>query len=132
MTKTDRMLGRISYITLWVNEYDTCLAFYRDMLGLPLESADENFAQFSTEGTKLYLHRLRDNSPLRVRALEIHFEVSDVDHAYDKLIERGVRFEHQLSNMPWGLRMAAFRDPEGNAIEIVGPLDPDEPSGKYT
>lgn len=47
------MLGRISYITLWVNEYDACLAFYRDVLGLPLEAADENFPNF--------LHRARSS-----------------------------------------------------------------------
>lgn len=125
------MLSRISYITLWVNEYDACLAFYRDVLGLPLETSDENFAQFATEGTKLYLHRLGDRSPLRSRALEIHFEVRDVDGAYIKLLERGVQFEHQPANMPWGARMAALRDPEGNAIEIVGPPDPHEAIKDY-
>ena len=120
------MLNRISYITLWVNEYDACLAFYRDLLALPLETADDNFAQFATQGAKLYLHRLGTTSPLRSRALEIHFEVQDVDAVYSKLLERGVQFEDQPANMPWGARMAAFRDPEGNAIEIVGPLDPNE------
>jgi len=125
------MLSRISYITLWVNEYDACLAFYRDVLGLPLETSDENFAQFDTQGTKLYLHRLREKSSLRSRALEIHFEVRDVDAAYSKLLERGVPFEHPPANMPWGARMAAFRDPEGNAIEIVGPHDPHEAIKDY-
>jgi lactoylglutathione lyase len=125
------MLGRISYITLWVHEYEACLAFYRDALGLPLETSDENFAQFATQGTKLYLHRLGDKSPLRKHGLEIHFEVPDVASVYAKLLERGVQFEHQPANMPWGVRMAAFRDPEGNAIEIVGPPDPDEAIENY-
>lgn len=125
------MLGPISYITLWVNAYDTCLAFYRDALELPLETADENFAQFATAGTKLYLHRLGDKSALRSHAVEIHFEVQDVDAVYRKLVEKGVQFEHPPANMPWGARMAAFRDPEGNAIEIVGPRDPDEATRYY-
>jgi catechol 2,3-dioxygenase-like lactoylglutathione lyase family enzyme len=125
------MLGRISYITLWVNEYDACLAFYRDMLELPLETADENFAKFVTEGTKLYLHRLGDGSPLRTHALEIHFDVPDVDAAYNSLLRRGAQFEQPPANMPWGTRMAALRDPEGNAIEIVGPLDPKEAIKSY-
>ena len=125
------MLGRISYITLWVNESDACLAFYRDVLALPLETSDDKFAQFATQGAKLYLHRLGTKAPLRSRALEIHFEVPDVDAAYSKLLERGVQFEDQPANMPWGARMAAFRDPEGNAIEIVGPLDPNEAIKNY-
>lgn len=61
-----------------------------------------------------------------MHALEIHFEVPDVNTAYTKLLKRGVTFEHPPANMTWGTRMAAFRDPEGNAIEIVGPLDPNE------
>jgi lactoylglutathione lyase len=125
------MLGPISYITLWVNKYDECLAFYRDVLRLPLEAADENFAPFSTQGTGLYLHRLGDQSPLRRQALEIHFDVANVDVVYKQLLERGVKFEHQPANMPWGTRMAAFRDPEGNAIEIVGPLDLNEEIKSY-
>jgi hypothetical protein len=38
-----------------------------------------------------------------------------------------VDFEDLPANRPWGVRMAAFRDPEGFALEIVGPLDPNEP-----
>ena len=36
-----------------------------------------------------------------------------------------------LPTGPGALRMAAFRDPEGFVIEIVGPLDPDEPLPTY-
>jgi lactoylglutathione lyase len=125
------MLGRISYITLWVNQYEACLAFYRDILELPLESSDENFAQFANQGTKLYLHRLGDLTHLRNHALEIHFEVPDVDAAYNWLLNRGAKFEQPPANMPWGTRMAALHDPEGNAIEIVGPLDPNEAVKDY-
>jgi catechol 2,3-dioxygenase-like lactoylglutathione lyase family enzyme len=114
--------AKLTYITLWVQAYDDCLAFYRDQLGLPLEAADENFAQFTTQGTHLYLHRLGSAPPLREHSLEIHFEVPDVDEAYESLLERGVRFDSPPANMPWGTRMAACRDPEGFHVEIVGPL----------
>lgn len=109
-----------------MKEYDACLRFYRDLLSLPLESADENFAQFSTEGARLYLHRLKSGPALRSHGLEIHFEVENVDTAYADLLKKSIQFESKPANMPWGTRMAAFRDPEGNVIEIVGPLDPKE------
>jgi uncharacterized glyoxalase superfamily protein PhnB len=63
--------------------------------------------------------------------VEIHFEVSDVNAAYNWLMTKGANFEQAPANMPWGTRMAALRDPEGNAIEIVGPLDPNEPVIEY-
>ena len=94
-----------------------------------VEYGDENFIQFATAGTKLYIHRLRSAPPLREHAVEIHFDVPNVDAAYQELVERGVKFEEAPANRPWGARMAAFRDPEGFAVEIVGPLNPDEPLG---
>ena len=124
-------LDHIPYITLWATRFDEMVAFYRDKLGLPIEYGDENFIQFATRGTKLYIHRLREAPPLREHAVEIHFDVPDVDDAYQELLGRGVEFEDPPANRPWRARMAAFRDPEGFALEIVGPLNPDEPIPSY-
>ena len=124
-------LKNIPYITLWVANFDETVAFYRDQLDLPIEYGDENFIQFATLGTKLYIHRLGTAPPLREHAVEIHFDVPDVDAAYHELVERGVEFQDPPANRPWGTRMAAFRDPEGFALEIVGPLNPDEPVLTY-
>jgi catechol 2,3-dioxygenase-like lactoylglutathione lyase family enzyme len=120
-------LNSISYITLWAVNFDEMVVFYRDMLELPVAYSDENFIQFATQGTKLYLHRLGTAPPLREHTVEIHFNVPDVDAAYQELVGRGADFEEAPANRPWGARMAAFRDPEGYSIEIVGPLDPDKP-----
>jgi catechol 2,3-dioxygenase-like lactoylglutathione lyase family enzyme len=124
-------LNTISYITLWVQQYDESLAFYRDLLGLEVEQSDENFTQFATQGIRFYLHRLGAAPQLREHTVEIHFPVPDVDEAYRTLAARGIVFEQAPANMPWGTRMAAFRDPEGYALEIVGPLNPDEPVRSY-
>ena len=124
-------LTTIPYITLWAVKFEHMVAFYRDQLQLPVEYGDENFFQFATQGTKLYIHRLGSAPNLRDHAIEIHFDVPDVDTAYAKLQQRGVVFEDPPANRPWGARMAAFRDPEGFALEIVGPLNPDEPTPTY-
>ena len=124
-------LGNIPYITLWAAKFDEMVAFYQHKLELPVEYSDENFIQFATQGTKLYIHRLGDAPPLREHTVEIHFDVSNVDAAYQALVARGVEFEDPPANRPWGVRMAAFRDPEGFSLEIVGPLNPDEPVPHY-
>jgi len=124
-------LSNIPYITLWAINFDEMVALYRDKLELPVEYAAENFIQFATQGTKLYIHRLGAATPLRDHAVEIHFDVPDVDAAYEVLCQRGVVFDDPPANQPWGARMAAFRDPEGFALEIVGPLNPDEPTPTY-
>lgn len=119
-------LATIPYITLWARNFTQSLDFYRDKLGLEVEYEDASFAQFSTKGTKLYLHALEEAEPLRDHTVEIHFEVPEVDGAYQVLAGHGVVFEHAPQNMPWGVRMAGFRDPEGYMIEIIGPLKPGE------
>ena len=124
-------LTTIPYITLWAVKFDEMVAFYRDKLELSVVYGDENFIQFATQGTRLYIHRLESAPALRDHAVEIHFEVPDVDAAYRELLQRGVQFEESPANRPWGARMAAFRDPEGYALEIVGPLDPTEPMPSY-
>lgn len=124
-------LNNIPYITLWAANFDEMVAFYQDTLELPVEYGDENFIQFSTQGTKIYIHRLRTAPALRDHTVEIHFDVPDVDIAYQELVHRGVEFEEVPANRPWGARMAAFRDPEGYSVEIVGPLNPDEAVPSY-
>jgi len=121
----------IPYITLWAVHFNEMVAFYRDKLELPVEYGNENFIQFATQGTKLYIHRLGTAPSLREHTIEIHFDVADVDAAYKELVGRGLAFEDPPANRPWGVRMAAFRDPEGYALEIVGPLNPNEPTPKY-
>ncbi len=116
------MLIKIPYITLWARKFDECVSFYKNTLGLPVELEKENFVQFTTSGTKLYIHRTDDSQPLRSHTVEIHFEVDDVDKTYQNLKEKGVTFKSAPQNMPWGNRLAAFRDPEGYVIELVGPL----------
>ena len=119
-------LEKIPYITLWSTKFAATVSFYKDTLDLPVEFEDENFAQFNTSGAKLYIHRNHETRSLRDNTVEIHFQVADVDQTHNELAERGVAFEHLPQNMPWGSRMAAFRDPEGYTVEIVGPLKEEE------
>src|SRR4051794_20842865 len=116
------MLHTIPYITLWVRDFERTVRFYKDTLGLPLVEINEAFARFGTGGTQLAFHALEPGHPVPGnRQLEIHFDVADVDSVYEELRGRGVEFNEPPANMPWGVRMAAFNDPEGWTVELVGP-----------
>jgi lactoylglutathione lyase len=117
------MLHTIPYITLWVRDFERTVRFYRDMMGLPVLEANESFARFGTGGTQLAFHALGPGDPAPGdRGLEIHFQVAEVDPVYYELRGRGVEFKEPPANMPWGVRMAAFADPEGWTVEIIGPI----------
>ena len=52
----------------------------------------------------------------------IYFFVRDVDRAYRELSARGVSFDGEPADAPWGHRVALLRDPEGRRICLAQPL----------
>ena len=48
-----------------------------------------------------------------------YFYVEDVDQACAALAARGVTIDQPPTNMPWGHRIATFRDPEGRQICVA-------------
>lgn len=54
----------------------------------------------------------------------VSFTVDDVDATYRELRERGVDFEGEPATLDeWGIRAAAFHDPEGNSLFLVQALE---------
>jgi predicted enzyme related to lactoylglutathione lyase len=45
--------------------------------------------------------------------------VEDVDKAYQTLCEKGVSFDKEPNDTPWGGRIALFSDPDGNLLQLV-------------
>ncbi|GCE29319.1 hypothetical protein KDA_48030 [Dictyobacter alpinus] len=49
----------------------------------------------------------------------LQFEVDEVDHTFDMLRNKGIHFiTHPTDITEWGSRVAHFRDPDGNVIEL--------------
>jgi lactoylglutathione lyase len=49
----------------------------------------------------------------------IYLIVADVDRAHRELAARGVVFEREPADMPWGHRVATLRDPEGRCVQLA-------------
>ena len=122
-------LRNLPYLTLWAVNFDKEKNLYKEILGLPVDQENDNFIMFDTKGSKLALHRLKKASRLDRPTVELHLEVDDVDEVYLSLQRKGVKFADKPANRPWGNRMASFHDPEGYAVEIIGPLKAGEPVG---
>jgi len=56
--------------------------------------------------------------------INLHFfHVDSVDEYYNYLSEKGVQFINEPHDRKdWGIRVAHFRDPDGNLIEINAPI----------
>ena len=48
--------------------------------------------------------------------------VEDVDVAYEAFRERGVNFESEPEDQPWGARATSLLDPDGTRVYLLGPL----------
>jgi len=121
-TSTDVKLSKIGTLMLAVADLPRAVAFYRDVLGVPVRFATEEFAFLDGGAVMLGLRRdAKLGTPGENLRSEVVFEVEDVDAAYAALAARGVEFKHAVRQASGDRYVADFRDPDGNAISIFGP-----------
>ena len=115
----------IGYINLAATDFTRSLAFYRDVLALPVLFVDDKFqfAAFGAGPVRFAVVGGADSKKMReARGGDFHtgiaFCVPDVDAAHRELAAKGVRFTMNPSKQPWGGYMALFADPDGNVFYL--------------
>jgi lactoylglutathione lyase len=119
---------------LLVSDFPASLAFWRDIMMLPMTFGDETmgYAYFDTgsagielmsrAGFAASLNEVMPSRPDGYPAV-IVFRVDDVDATYDDLVKRGVKAIAEPVDRPvWQARTAHFSDPDGYLVEIYSPL----------
>ncbi|MED4761707.1 VOC family protein [Priestia megaterium] len=123
---------KLLQIRLLVNDFKKSTEFYRDLLGNQISWYEEEreYALFNNGETKIEL--LSQNAMAEVigkenRSLDgesqsnflLQFEVENVDKTYNYLRENGIEFVTEPHDRKeWRSRIAHFRDPDKNLIEI--------------
>ncbi len=113
---------KIGTIMLGARQMEKSLAFYRDVLGLPVKFTTPEFAFLDAGGVTLCLREaknLKDSSD--ERRTEIVFHVEDIQVAYEALKSRGVVFRREPRIVTGDQLAADFRDPDGHVLSIFGP-----------
>lgn len=127
-------LGRLHQIAQRVHDADRAVAFYRDVLRLPLLfTAPPNLAFFDCAGVRLMLSPPSPgfDHPGSV----LYFAVDDIAAAHAALVARGAVFTTpptKIATLPdrevW---LAAFADSEGNPLALMAePRLPAEHGGR--
>lgn len=116
-------LRRIGQIAVIVQDLDRAVRFYRDTLGLAfLFQAPPALAFFDCGGVRLMLTPPEGPEPGRGTSI-LYYVVDDIAAAHAALVARGVEFLNLpriIARMPdHDLWMAAFRDSEGNLLELM-------------
>ena len=114
------LVKRLNAVFLYVHDLDRSLAFYRDVLGIPLERDAHNpdWAEASfPDGVRFALHPWHEGVPaIGSGSVMIDFEVEDLDAALAGLTEAGVEVGEPMREF-WG-SVCSFTDPDGYRIDL--------------
>ncbi|WFE41848.1 VOC family protein [Micromonospora sp. WMMD998] len=109
-------------ITLLVTDLDRSLDFYRE-LGFDELDRGEGNAVLGSGPTRLVLRRVTGAAPISRRLVHVNLEVDDIQAAYERLREGGVRFTYAPRVVNRGTKLevwaAAFRDPDGHGVALT-------------
>ena len=116
-------MTRINVVYLYVGDLDRSIAFYRELLGIPLErhATDPLWAETHLEGgIRFALHAggpsLRPQVPGTVR---VNFEERELEGTVERLRSAGTRVG-PIEREEWGESVEVF-DPDGYVIELFRP-----------
>lgn len=124
---------KMKYMILYVEKYDECLRFYKELLRLPIKGEHGTYIEFDTGETILAMNSreaVRELTGLSIpngisesANFELGFIVEDVNETISRLREQGVKVLVEPITKPWGQTIAYVSDPDGNYIEICSSLE---------
>jgi len=115
---------RINYAIVFVSDMSRSVAFYRDVMGLPLRFESPGWTEFATEGATLALHLAEApvsaaENPLRVPPGRCRpgFRVPDLDAFHQRMLQHKVPCVEEPRSQ-FGTRVAQYVDPDGLGISV--------------
>ena len=116
-------------ITLFVQDCERSKEYYARVFDLSPVYEDENAAAFKFENTIVNLLRFSAAhelvapgavaAPGAGSSFQLTIWVDDADAVCEELASRGVTLLNGPLDRPWGLRTAAFADPDGHVWELA-------------
>lgn len=110
-------------LTLLVTDLPRSLNFYRDVLGFSEVDQGAHNAVLASGSTRIVLREVTGAAPISRRLVHVNLEVSDIEAAYERLRESGVRFTYAPRVVNRGTKLegwaAAFRDPDGHGVALT-------------
>ncbi|MFL5939479.1 MAG: VOC family protein [Gaiellaceae bacterium] len=121
-TTTEPLVRRLDVVYLYVSEMERSVAFYRDLLGIPLEG-DDDWQEATLGSTRFALHRAYEGiGPLSAGTIHVSLGVADLDAATDRLRAAGVEAQETMRD-EWGAA-ARIVDPDGYELYLFQPPAP--------
>ena len=117
---------RVSYAIIFVSDMDRSVAFYRDVIGLPLKFESPGWTEFATDGATLALHMSHeraeddtdaDSDRMPAGRCRPGLQVPDLDEFHQRMLAHDVPCIQNPTDV-FGSRVAQYRDPDGLTISV--------------
>ncbi len=114
---------RVSYAIVFVSDMKRAVAFYRDVLGIPLRFESPEWTELATEGATVALHKgdrpaaagdPRQNSAGLCRP---GLSVPDLAEFHRRMIDKDVPCVQEPRDV-FGARIAQYADPDGLVLSV--------------
>ena len=122
-------LKSVGAITMFVDDPKRSKEFYERVFGAPVAFEDDDSVAFEFENmiVNLLVERsapeLIEPAPVAGREAGSRFQltvfVEDADAVVEQLRSTGVELLNGPIDRPWGMRTAAFADPDGHVWEVA-------------
>ena len=132
------MKPKIALISIFTDNYENMVAFYRDVVGFEVAFEMGQYVEFKNEGVRFAVCAMdvmvqtvahpSFKEPRSGQPFELAFDVTspvEVNKVYSELIGKGATPVQGPADMPWNQRTAFFADPDGNIHEIFADFPQD-------
>ena len=118
------MIKQFAGASVWSEDLNNLLPFYRDRLGLPVAIQSPGFVVLGPQGGPML--GLGTHSEVKGRNADparhmVGLDTADVDGEHRRLHAAGVEFIETPTDYGQ-LRIATLKDPEGNLVQLLQPL----------
>ncbi len=115
---------RLNHAIVFVSDMTRSVAFYKDVIGLPLKFESPAWTEFATDGATLALHETKGANPDSESSQEVPagrcrpgLSVPDLDEFHSRMIANNVPCVQEPME-EFGARLAQYLDPDGLAISV--------------
>jgi lactoylglutathione lyase len=125
-------LKSVGAITMFIDDTQRSKAFYEQVFGAKIVHEDENAVAFEFENMVVNMlrvpaaHELIAPAPVgdadAPRRFQLTVWVQDTDAVCEQLAACGVELLNGPMDREWGLRTAAFSDPDGHIWEVAAQI----------
>ena len=118
---------KLRYVIIFVNDLGRSIAFYRDLLGMPLREQTRISAELDADGLTLALHRahvdsdVHHHAPMLAGSCRLGFFINDLDGVHRRLSDAGVPCISPPETQ-FDLRVALYEDPDGVNLTLAEPV----------